>query len=213
MNPALAEKAETLPAQPWVYIFKDETSRPIYVGKAKSLRHRLRSYFQESRSGDEKRDRMLEVAEDLETILVDNEREAMALENNLIKQFKPRYNILLRDDRSYPFIKLTVQDRFPRVYVTRRVKKDGSIYYGPYFPANLAYRIVDFMHRHFLVPSCNVDLTRYHPRPCLQYHIKRCLGPCVEGLLRRNVTRKQCGMRACCSRGGRATWSAACTTA
>ncbi len=182
MNPALVEKAETLPAQPGVYIFKDETSRPIYVGKAKSLRHRLRSYFQESRPGDEKRDRMLEVAEDLETILVDNEREAMALENNLIKQFKPRYNILLRDDKSYPFIKLTLQERFPRVYVTRRVKKDGSIYYGPYFPANLAYRIVDFIHRHFLVPSCNVDLTRYHPRPCLQYHIKRCLGPCVEGL-------------------------------
>jgi excinuclease ABC subunit C len=125
---------------------------------------------------------MLEVAEDLETILVDNEREAMALENNLIKQFKPRYNILLRDDKSYPFIKLTTEERFPRVYVTRRVKKDGSIYYGPYFPANLAYRIVDFIHRYFLVPSCNVDLTRYHPRPCLQYHIKRCLGPCVEGL-------------------------------
>jgi excinuclease ABC subunit C len=182
LNPALVEKAEILPAQPGVYIFKDETSRPIYVGKAKSLRHRLRSYFQESRPGDEKRDRMLDVAEDLETILVDNEREAMALENNLIKQFKPRYNILLRDDKSYPFIKLTVQDRFPRVYVTRRIKKDGAIYYGPYFPANLAYRIVDFIHRHFLVPSCNVDLTRYHPRPCLQYHIKRCLGPCVEGL-------------------------------
>ena len=182
MNPALAEKAETLPAQPGVYIFKDETGRPIYVGKAKSLRLRLRSYFQESRAADEKRDRMLEVAEDLETILVDNEREAMALENNLIKQFKPRYNILLRDDKSYPFIKLTLQERFPRVYVTRRVKKNGSIYYGPYFPANLAYRIVDFIHRHFLVPSCNVDLTRFHPRPCLQYHIQRCLGPCVEGL-------------------------------
>jgi excinuclease ABC subunit C len=185
VNSALAEKAETLPAQPGVYIFKDETGRPIYVGKAKSLRHRLRSYFQESRAGDEKRDRMLDMAEDLETILVDNEREAMALENNLIKQFKPRYNILLRDDKSYPFIKLTLQERFPRVYVTRRVKKNGSIYYGPYFPANLAYRIVDFIHRHFLVPSCNVDLTRYHPRPCLQYHIQRCLGPCVEGLTTR----------------------------
>jgi excinuclease ABC subunit C len=182
VNPALVEKAEAQPAQPGVYIFKDDSSRPIYVGKAKSLRHRLRSYFQESRAADEKRDRMLDVAEDLETILVDNEREAMALENNLIKQFKPRYNILLRDDKSYPFIKLTVQERFPRVYVTRRVRKNGSIYYGPYFPANLAYRIVDFIHRHFLVPSCNVDLTRYHPRPCLQYHIQRCLGPCVEGL-------------------------------
>ena len=142
----------------------------------------MRSYFLESRSADEKRDLMLEAAHDLETILVDNEHEAMALENNLIKQYKPRYNILLRDDKSYPYIKFTAYERFPRVYVTRRVKKDGSIYYGPYFPANLAYRIVDFIHRHFLVPSCYVDLTRYHPRPCLQFYIKRCLGPCVENL-------------------------------
>ncbi len=182
MNPTLPEKAEALPAQPGVYVFKDEAGQPIYVGKAKSLRHRVRSYFQDSRGGDEKRDRMLDVAHDLETILVDNEHEAMALENNLIKQYKPRYNILLRDDKSYPYIKLTVSERFPRVYVTRRVKKDGAVYYGPYFPANLAYRIVDFIHRQWLVPSCSVDLTRYHPRPCLQYYIKRCLGPCVESL-------------------------------
>ena len=182
MNAKLHEKAEALPAQPGVYVFKDESGKPIYVGKAKSLRARVRSYFQESRPADEKRDLMLEAAEDLETILVDNEHEAMALENNLIKQYKPRYNILLRDDKSYPYIKFTAYERFPRVYVTRRVKKDGSIYYGPYFPANLAYRIVDFIHRHFLVPSCYVDLTRYHPRPCLQFYIKRCLGPCVENL-------------------------------
>ena len=182
MKPALPEKAAALPAQPGVYVFKDEAGQPIYVGKAKSLRQRVRSYFQDSHGGDEKRSRMLEVAHDLETILVDNEHEAMALENNLIKQFKPRYNILLRDDKSYPYIKFTACERFPRVYVTRRVKKDGSIYYGPYFPANLAYRIVDFIHRHFRVPSCHVDLTRYHPRPCLQFYIKRCLGPCVESL-------------------------------
>jgi excinuclease ABC subunit C len=125
---------------------------------------------------------MLEAARDLETILVDNEREATALENNLIKQFKPRYNVLLRDDKTYPYIKLTLGERFPRVYVTRRLKKDGSVFYGPYFPARLAYRIVDLIHRRFLVPSCSVDLTRYHPRPCLQFYIKRCLGPCVEGL-------------------------------
>jgi excinuclease ABC subunit C len=125
---------------------------------------------------------MLEAARDLETILVDNEKEATALENNLIKQFKPRYNVLLRDDKTYPYIKLTLGERFPRVYVTRRLKKDGSVFYGPYFPASLAYRIADLIHRRFLVPSCNVDLTRYHPRPCLQFYIKRCLGPCVEGL-------------------------------
>ena len=112
MNPTLPEKAEALPVHPGVYVFKDEAGQPIYVGKAKSLRHRVRSYFQDSHSGDEKRDRMLEVAHDLETILVDNEHEAMALENNLIKQFKPRYNILLRDDKSYPYIKLTVTERF-----------------------------------------------------------------------------------------------------
>jgi len=182
VNESLAQNAEALPAQPGVYIFKDEAGRPIYVGKAKSLRHRVRSYFQESRPADAKRDRMLEAAHDLETILVDNEKEATALENNLIKQFKPRYNVLLRDDKTYPYIKLTLGERFPRVYVTRRLKKDGAVYYGPYFPASLAYRLVDLIHRRFLVPSCGVDLTRYHPRPCLQYYIKRCLGPCVEEL-------------------------------
>jgi excinuclease ABC subunit C len=182
LNPNLREKSEALPAQPGVYVFKDENGKPIYVGKAKSLRSRVRSYFLESRSADDKRDLMLGAAHDLETILVDNEHEAMALENNLIKQYKPRYNILLRDDKSYPYIKFTAYERFPRVYVTRRVKKDGSLYFGPYFPANLAYRIVDFIHRHFLVPSCYVDLTREHARPCLQFYIKRCLGPCAKDL-------------------------------
>jgi excinuclease ABC subunit C len=182
VDETLGQKAEALPALPGVYIFRDEAGRPVYVGKAKSLRQRVRSYFQESRPADTKRDRMLEAARDLETILVDNEKEATALENNLIKQFKPRYNVLLRDDKTYPYIKLTLGERFPRVYVTRRLKKDGSVFYGPYFPASLAYRIVDLIHRRFLVPSCNVDLTRYHPRPCLQFYIKRCLGPCVEGL-------------------------------
>src|SRR5579863_9616075 len=182
MNETCREKSEGLPDQPGVYIFKDDAGRPIYVGKAKSLRQRVRSYFQESRVADEKREHMLELAQDFETILVENEKEAMALESNLIKQYKPRYNITLRDDKSYPHIKLTMGERFPRVYVTRRLKKDGARYYGPYFPARLAYRIVDLIHRRFLVPSCTVDLTRTHPRPCLQYYIKRCLGPCVAEL-------------------------------
>jgi excinuclease ABC subunit C len=115
-------------------------------------------------------------------IVVANNKEALALENHLIKQKKPRFNILLRDDKTYPYVKLALGERFPRVYVTRRLKKDGSVYYGPYFPANLAYRIVDLIHRNFLVPSCYVDLNRSHPRPCLQFYIGRCLGPCVEGL-------------------------------
>jgi excinuclease ABC subunit C len=177
----LRERADAAQTGPGVYIFKDDSGKPIYVGKAKSLRQRLRSYFQESRPADEKRDRMLDAAADLETILVDNEKEAMALENNLIKHYQPRYNILLRDDKTYPYIKLTLGERWPRVYVTRRVRKDGSAYFGPYFPANLAYRVVDFVHRSFRVPSCKVDLTRFHPRPCLEFHIRRCHGPCVQG--------------------------------
>jgi excinuclease ABC subunit C len=121
-------------------------------------------------------------AADVEYITVANEHEALALENNLIKQKKPRFNILLRDDKTYPYIKLTMNDRYPKVFVTRRLRKDGSAYYGPYFPGNLAYRLVDLIHRSFLIPSCKVDLSRYHPRACLQYYIKRCLGPCLEGL-------------------------------
>jgi excinuclease ABC subunit C len=108
--------------------------------------------------------------------------EALALENNLIKQRKPRFNILLRDDKTYPYVKLTLSDRHPKVFVTRRLRKDGSAYYGPYFPGNLAYRVVDLIHRSFLIPSCKVDLSKYHPRACLQYYIHRCLGPCVQEL-------------------------------
>ena len=142
----------------------------------------MRSYFIEDRLADAKTGSLLREAVDVEYIVVDNEKEALALENNLIKQKQPRFNILLRDDKTYPYIKLTMSERYPRVYVTRRLRRDGSQYYGPYFPTSLAYKTVDLIHRHFLVPSCTVDLTRYHSRPCLQYYIKRCQGPCVEGL-------------------------------
>ncbi len=178
---ALREKAAQLPLAPGVYLYKDDGGRVIYVGKAKSLRLRVRSYFSEDRQADVKTGTLLSEARDVDYILVDNEKEALALENNLIKQYKPRFNILLRDDKTYPYIKLT-KEKYPRVYVTRRLRKDGSTYYGPYFPANLAHRLVHFIHRHFLVPSCKIDLTRHHAKPCLQYHIHRCLGPCVEGL-------------------------------
>jgi excinuclease ABC subunit C len=177
----LREKAVQLPLAPGVYLYKDAGGRVIYVGKAKVLRHRVRSYFSEDKLADSKTGTLIAEARDVDYILVDNEKEALALENNLIKQYKPRFNVLLRDDKTYPYIKLT-HERFPRVYVTRRLRKDGSTYFGPYFPANLAHRLVHFIHRHFLVPSCKVDLTRFHPKPCLQYHIHRCLGPCVEGL-------------------------------
>src|SRR5512142_924775 len=178
----LHEKIRTLPTSPGCYLYKNADGEVIYVGKAKDLRARVRNYFVEAASEDAKTGSLMREAVDVEYIVVDNEKEALALENNLIKQKKPRFNILLRDDKTYPYVKLTLGERFPRVFVTRRLKKDGSVYYGPYFPANLAYRIVDLIHRHFLIPSCTVDLTRYHPRPCLQYYIGRCLGPCVEGL-------------------------------
>src|SRR5438270_1625288 len=178
----LQQKIRSIPASPGVYLYKNAEGEVIYVGKAKSLRHRVSSYFHEGRVADAKTGTLLREAVDVDYIVVANNKEALALENHLIKQKKPRFNILLRDDKTYPYVKLTLADRYPRVYVTRRLKKDGSVYYGPYFPANLAYRIVDLIHRNFLVPSCNVDLNRLHPRPCLQFYIGRCLGPCVEAL-------------------------------
>src|SRR5438874_3190243 len=178
----LQQKIRSIPASPGVYLYKNAEGDVIYVGKAKSLRHRVSSYFHESRVGDAKTGTLLREAVDVDYIVVANNKEALALENHLIKQRKPRFNILLRDDKTYPYVKLTLGEGSPRVYVTRRLKKDGSAYYGPFFPANLAYRIVDLIHRNFLVPSCYVDLNRSHPRPCLQFYIGRCLGPCVEGL-------------------------------
>ena len=178
----LHQKIRTLPTQPGCYLYKNAEGEVIYVGKAKNLRARVRSYFLEASQANAKTGSLMREAVDVEYITVANEHEALALENNLIKQKKPRFNILLRDDKTYPYIKLTMNDRYPKVFVTRRLRKDGSVYYGPYFPGNLAYRLVDLIHRSFLIPSCKVDLSRYHPRACLQYYIKRCLGPCVEGL-------------------------------
>ena len=175
----LQEKVNQLPTAVGVYLFKDARTQVIYVGKAKSLRARVRSYFAEGKWLDAKTGSLLREAADVETIVVDNEREALALENNLIKQHRPRFNVLLRDDKTYPYIKLTGGEKYPRIYVTRRLKRDGSLYFGPYFPASLAHRIADLVHRYFKVPSCRVDLNRLHPRPCLQYYIKRCLGPCA----------------------------------
>jgi len=179
----LIEKIRTLPTGAGCYLYKNAEGEVIYVGKAKNLRSRVRSYFLAASQANAKTGSLMREAVDIEYILVANEREALALENNLIKQRKPRFNILLRDDKTYPYIKLTLGDRHPKVFVTRRLRKDGSAYFGPYFPGNLAHRLVDLIHRSFLIPSCKVDLNRYHPRACLQYYIKRCLGPCVEGFI------------------------------
>ena len=175
------EKIRTLPTGPGCYLYKNAEGEVIYVGKAKNLRSRVRSYFLAANQAHAKTGTLMREAVDLEYILVDNEREASALENNLIKQRKPRYNILLRDDKTYPYIKLTLGDKHPKVFVTRRLRKDGSAYFGPYFPGNLAHRLADVVRKSFLIPGCKVDLNRYHPRACLQFYIKRCTGPCVEG--------------------------------
>jgi excinuclease ABC subunit C len=178
----LHEKIRVLPTQPGVYLYKNADGEVIYVGKAKNLRSRVRSYLLEASQANAKTGSLMREAVDIDYILVANEHEALALENNLIKQRKPRFNILLRDDKTYPYVKLTLNERYPKVLVTRRLRKDGGAYYGPYFPGNLAYRVAELIHRSFLLPSCKVDLSRSHPRACLEYYIHRCLGPCVEGL-------------------------------
>src|SRR3990170_1874454 len=168
----LAEKVSQLPAATGVYLFKDALGKVIYVGKANSLRHRVRSYFAEGRWQDAKTGTLVREAADVETIVVDTENEALALENNLIKQHQPRFNVLLRDDKTYPYLKLTAREQYPRVYVTRRVKKDGSLYFGPYFPARLAYRLAELIHPRLQVrpppppsPAMPAVLHQALPRP------------------------------------------------
>jgi excinuclease ABC subunit C len=178
---ALDEKLKEIPASPGVYLHKDAAGKVIYVGKAKSLRSRVRSYFQK-RPFDRKTDALVGQISDLEFIVTDNEAEALILEATLVKQHKPRYNIKLQDDKSYPHLKLTINEAFPKVVITRRIQKDGALYFGPFLPASLARRTIDLINRTFQLRTCDIDIDGKAPRPCLEYHIKRCLGPCVKGL-------------------------------
>jgi excinuclease ABC subunit C len=178
----LREKIKQVPLSPGVYLYKNNKGKIIYVGKAKSLRNRVRQYFQSSKNQDHKTRELVARIVDLEYIVVDNEIEALVLESNLIKKHKPRFNILLRDDKQYPHLKLTIKEPFPRVVLTRQVKRDGSLYYGPFLPANLARRTLDLVNRAFQLRTCDIEIDGKLPRPCLEYHIKRCLGPCVKGL-------------------------------
>ncbi|HEX7295465.1 MAG TPA: excinuclease ABC subunit UvrC, partial [Pyrinomonadaceae bacterium] len=170
-----------IPTSPGVYLHKDAAGRVIYVGKAKNLRSRVRSYFR-ARPFDRKTDALVENISDLEFIVTDNEAEALILEATLVKQHKPRYNIKLQDDKSYPHLKLTVNEPFPKVVITRRIQKDGALYFGPFLPAALARRTIDVINRTFQLRTCDIEIDGKAPRPCLEYHIKRCLGPCVKGL-------------------------------
>ena len=176
----LKEKLETLPLKPGVYLFKDRAGKVVYVGKARVLRDRVRSYFQAGRfSGDPIRDALATEIADLDLLVTDTEMEALALENNFIKRHQPRFNILLRDDKNHPYLKLTLDEEYPRVYVVRRVAEDGNAYGGPYIPAKLGRRTASMVHRIFGIRSCKETLNGRRPRPCLQYQIHRCLAPCV----------------------------------
>lgn len=179
---ALRDKLENLPLQPGVYLFKNAQGRTIYIGKAKSLRHRVRSYFQESRARDYKTEKLVGEIADLECIVTDSELEALILESNLIKENKPSYNVLLRDDKNFPYIKLTVNEPYPRAFIVRKVERDGALYFGPFLPASLAREMLKLIEKYFLIRNCDIHIDGKLERPCLDYYIKRCLGPCVAGL-------------------------------
>lgn len=177
----LEEKLKNLPVSPGVYLHKNSEGKIIYVGKAKNLKNRVRSYFQNSRNHDAKTRELVKRIRDLEFIVVDNEVEALVLESNLIKKHKPRFNVLLKDDKQYPHLKMT-QEPFPKVVITRKIVKDGSSYYGPFLPASLARRTLDLINRTFQMRTCDIEIDGKLPRPCLEYHLKRCLAPCVKEL-------------------------------
>ena len=177
----LEQKLKEIPRSAGVYLYKDASGRIIYIGKAKNLRSRVRSYFQ-TRPFDRKTDALVRNIVDLEFIVTDNEVEALILEATLTKKHKPRYNVNLKDDKSYPHLKLTVNEPFPKVVITRRIQKDGALYFGPFLPAAMARKTIDLINRTFQLRTCDIEIDGKAPRPCLEYHIKRCLGPCVKGL-------------------------------
>lgn len=188
----LKEKLETLPIGPGVYLFKDQAGAVLYVGKARVLRDRVRSYFQSGRGLDLRRETLVSEIADLDLVVTDTEIEALALENNLIKRHRPRFNVLLRDDKNHPYLKLTLGEEYPRLYVVRRVAEDGAAYGGPYIPASLGRRTASVVHKVFGVRSCKEVLNGRRPRPCLQFQIKRCLAPCVAEICSPSIYRKAC---------------------
>jgi excinuclease ABC subunit C len=175
----LKDQIARLPQQPGVYLYFNAAGDTIYVGKARTLRDRVRNYLG-AYGGDPKTDALLDDIARLEVIVTDSVVEALALENNLIKQRSPKFNILLRDDKTYPYLQLTTTEAFPRVLVARRVERDGSFYAGPFMPAKFARKTMALTHRLFGIRSCNEVITGKRPRPCLEYDIKRCIAPCVD---------------------------------
>jgi excinuclease ABC subunit C len=177
----LAEKLKNLPVAFGVYLHKNADGKIIYVGKAKNLRNRVRQYFQSSRNLDPKTRQLVKRIADFEFIVVDNEVEALVLEANLIKKHKPHFNVFLKDDKSYPHLKMT-NEPFPKVVITRKILRDGASYYGPFLPGSLARKTLDLINRAFQLRTCDIEINGKLPRPCLEYHLKRCLAPCVKEL-------------------------------
>ena len=179
--PVERERLAKLPTQPGVYLFRDDRNQVLYVGKAKALRPRVRSYFHREADLSPKNRELVKLIDDVETIVVGSEGEALILEANLIKEHRPRFNILMRDDKNYPYIKVTVQEPFPRVYVTRRVTNDRSRYFGPYTSVGPMRQALELIKRLHTVRSCRYKLPKEAPeRACLDYHIGRCKAPCVD---------------------------------
>jgi excinuclease ABC subunit C len=182
----LDEKLKEIPRSPGVYLYKDAAGKIIYIGKAKNLRNRVRSYFQAGRAGEFsygiKTEELVRQIADVEFIVTDNEAEAFILEASLVKKHQPYFNYKLKDDKSYPHLKLTVNEPFPKCVITRRIQNDGALYFGPFLPASMARRTIDLINRTFQLRTCDIEIDGKAPRPCLEYHIKRCLGPCVKGL-------------------------------
>jgi len=182
----LDEKLKEIPKSPGVYLYKNAAGKIIYIGKAKNLRNRVRSYFQAGRTSDFsyeiKTAELVRQIADVEIIVTDNEVEAFILEATLVKQHQPYFNYKLKDDKSYPHLKLTINEPFPKCVITRRIQNDGALYFGPFLPASMARRTIDLINRTFQLRTCDIEIDGKAPRPCLEYHIKRCLGPCVKGL-------------------------------
>ncbi|HJX28937.1 MAG TPA: GIY-YIG nuclease family protein, partial [Thermoanaerobaculia bacterium] len=176
----LAERIRELPDRPGIYIFKDPEGKILYIGKATSLRKRASSYL--TRDHEPRLQAMVSEATDIEFVVTDSASEALLLENNWIKTKRPRYNILLRDDKTYPYIKLTLRDDFPRIAFTRRVREDKADYFGPFLPGGLARKAIKLVQKLFQIRVCRIEIDGKWPRPCLYYDMRRCLGPCVAGL-------------------------------
>ena len=185
---ALDEKLSRLPDRPGVYLYKDAKGQVIYVGKAASLRSRVRSYFQESRPHDPKTDSLVRQVADLEYIVTDNELEALMLEANLVRRHRPRYNIILRDDKHYPFLRLTTAEPFPRLLVARKVKDDGDTYFGPFYPATAMRETLRLTRQLFPLRTCSIEIDGRLERPCIQYAIHRCNAPCTGWETREQYT-------------------------